>query len=128
MVIVDAVSGQARAELHRGGLEGHGTGMVTVRRPGYRTCTAVGWLTIRGFDARSETCESLEASLAVTWSVEPGRTHPYLDVTGTSLVYGSGIDSPTRLGAISDHSFNRFEVTTTKTPEMSSTPATVLAA
>jgi hypothetical protein len=128
MVIVDPISGKAQAELHRGDFEGHGTGMITVRRPGPRTCTAVGWLTIRGLDARTEACESLEVSLAVTWSVEPGRSDQRLDVAGTSLVYRLGIDSPTRLGAISDHSFNRFDVTTTEPGQMSSTSTTVLAA
>jgi hypothetical protein len=128
MVIIDPISGQARAQLHRGDFEGHGTGLVTVRRPSHRTCTAVGWLTIRGLDARTEACEALEVSLAVTWSVEPGSTGHHLDVAGTSLLYRLGIDSPTRLGALSDHSFNRFDLTTTEPGQMASTSANVLAA
>lgn len=128
MVIIDPTTGEARGEFHCRDFEGHGTGTVTVRRPNHRTCTAVGWLTIRGIDVRNEACESFEVSLAVTWSLEPGRIEPYLDVAGTSLVYGAETDSPTRLAAIPGHSFNRFALTATDAPSVSSNLAAVLAA
>ena len=117
LVTVDPATQSAQLVLHSADFEGEGTGPVVVRHLSARTCTATGWLTVRGFNRRTERGETVEISLAATWSLGRGGRGLQLDVAGTALAFHAATGTTLELEALRGHEFNHLEPVITLDPD-----------
>ncbi|MDH3731129.1 MAG: hypothetical protein OES13_08410 [Acidimicrobiia bacterium] len=112
VVTVDS-DGLMVARLYAHGFEASGNCAAVLCRPSLEATTAVGALTLLGFDLATDSCVTARTAVAVSWTSDESG----LVAMGSAVVEATGSAEPRQFAAVAHHSFNRHErLTGTVTP------------